>query len=62
MSTVKKMYLSSWINEVKKFQNLPQYEQDKLCSYIQCEGGCNMCKDISKITDDQIIENITITT
>lgn len=58
MSTTKQKYLSSWISRVKEFQSLPEDEQSKFCSYCQCEGGCNLCRDISKITDDEIINDI----
>lgn len=58
MSTTKRKYLSSWISRVKEFQSLPENEQSKFCSYCGCTGGCNLCRDISKITDDEIINDI----
>lgn len=57
MSTTKRKYLSSWISRVKEFQSLPQDEQSKFCSHWGCTGGCNLCRDISKITDDEIIND-----
>ena len=57
MSTTKRKYLSSWISRVKEFQSLPEDEQSKFCSYCGCTGGCNLCRDISKITDDEIIND-----
>ena len=58
MSITKRKYLSSWISRVKEFQSLPEDEQSKFCSYCGCTGGCNLCRDISKITDDEIINDI----
>lgn len=58
MSITKRKYLSSWISRVKEFQSLPEDVQSKFCSYCGCTGGCNLCRDISKITDDEIINDI----
>ena len=59
MSTTKRKYLASWISRVKEFQSLPQDEISKFCSHWGCTGGCNLCRDISKITDDKIINDIS---
>lgn len=52
-------YLTDWVkspHEIdedvikrrKDFQNLPEDEQNKYCSYCGCEGGCNVCQPYKK--------------
>lgn len=53
----KKKYLRSWINKVKEFQALSQEDRDKFCSYCGCEGGCDLCTNISNISELDIIED-----
>ena len=55
---IKVKYLASWIERVKEFQSLPQSEQSSFCSYCQCEGGCNLCKNINDIDESQIINDL----
>lgn len=50
-------YRLSWINKVKEFQSLPDDVQDNFCSFCGCEGGCNLCKDLNTINEDDIYDD-----
>lgn len=54
---MKHLYRRSWIESVKKFQSLPKEEQNKYCGYCGCEGGCNLCTNISNIKEEDIIDD-----
>lgn len=54
---MKKKYLRSWINRVRKFQALSQEDRNKFCFCCGCEGGCNLCTNISNISELDIIED-----
>ena len=47
----------SWIKKVKEFQSLSKTEQDHWCSHCGCTGGCNLCTDISNISENEIYDD-----
>lgn len=59
--TMKRLYRKSWIEKVKAFQSLPASEQNEYCGYCGCEGGCNLCENISKIKEEDIIDDTKFT-
>lgn len=44
-------------DSMKEFQESSTEEQNRWCGYCGCEGGCNLCDDLSKY---EIIEDETI--
>lgn len=54
---MKKLYRRSWIEEVENFQSLPEAERNDWCSRCGCEGGCNLCTDISNIKEEDIVDD-----
>lgn len=54
---MKKLYRRSWIEEVERFQSMSENERQDWCSNCGCAGGCNLCTDISKIKEEDIVDD-----
>ena len=54
---MKRLYRRGLIESAKKFQSLSKEEQDKWCSHCGCEGGCNLCDNISSIKEEDILDD-----
>lgn len=51
------IYRRSWVEEAEYFQSLPKEEQEKWCSQCRCTSGCSLCKDLSKIKLEEIVDD-----